>query len=367
MSEFSADESRYLNAALHAARAARQFLERMEQVAEQLAPQRSADLARSVHHQFTAMLDVTQSVLDSCPPPVELAPFADRLAEGFREVRTAADLFTGFPSNPPQEAIPRILGALHHCARAQETFYYLRQALPPFNDYWPAPPGVADAPARDDEGSPTGVIHVGRGGNHGGFSVYIPEHYTAERSWSVIIALHGGSGNGRDFLWTWVREAKQRSYIAVAPNAVHETWSEVEDRGLFEVLGWLMQHYHIAPERILLTGLSDGATFSLLYGLAHPQLYRALAPLCGVLHPANETLGNLRRASGVPIYLVHGALDFVFPVELARMACDSLTAAGAALEYRELPQLSHTYPRSENLRILHWFEGLPGRVSSTAQ
>jgi phospholipase/carboxylesterase len=95
-----------------------------------------------------------------------------------------------------------------------------------------------------------------------------------------------------------------------------------------------------------------------LYGLAHPRVYRAIAPLCGVLHPANQLMGNLERAGGVPIYLVHGALDFLFPVQLARMARDTLTDAGAALEYRELPDLSHTYPRSENVLILKWFERL---------
>jgi hypothetical protein len=47
-------------------------------------------------------------------------------------------------------------------------------------------------------------------------------------------------------------------------------------------------------------------------------------------------------------------------VQLARMARDTLTDAGAALEYRELPNLSHTYPRSENVLILKWFETLAG-------
>ena len=112
---------------------------------------------------------------------------------------------------------------------------------------------------------------------------------------------------------------------------------------------------------MLLTGLSDGGTYALLYGLAHPDMYRALAPLCGVLHPANEALGNMRRARGVPIYLVHGARDFLFPVQSARLARDVLLDAGAAVEYRELPELSHTYPRSENVRILRWFAALPAQ------
>ena len=84
--------------------------------------------------------------------------------------------------------------------------------------------------------------------------------------------------------------------------------------------------------------------------------FTALAPISGVLHPANLGNGNLNRAAGMRIYLVHGALDWMFPVGLARMARDELEAAGADLMYREIEDLSHTYPREENARILEWFD-----------
>ena len=45
-------------------------------------------------------------------------------------------------------------------------------------------------------------------------------------------------------------------------------------------------------------------------------------------------------------------------------ACDVLTEAGADLCYRELPDLSHTYPRSENGAILSWFEAHCARAAS---
>ena len=76
-----------------------------------------------------------------------------------------------------------------------------------------------------------------------------------------------------------------------------------------------------------------------------------------MFHPVNAANGNLERARGVPIYLVHGARDFLFPVTYAHFTRDLLVEAGADLRYRELPELSHTYPRSENAAILAWFEG----------
>ncbi|MBI3785281.1 MAG: phospholipase [Deltaproteobacteria bacterium] len=356
MSEIAEDESGYLAAALQAARAARGFLEWMEEAGEQLAPERIGALVEETRGRFTERLQTVRASLDAKPPPQTFVPFAERLAAGFVDVERACELFLSCAEVFPPESFLRVISALHHCARAQETFYHLRHPLTSFAGFWQLPnvTSIDDVPRPAAE-PPIGVIHVGKGGQHGGFSLYVPEYYEAARSWPVIVALHGGSGNGRDFLWTWLREAKSLGYILIAPNAVLDTWSEVEDQGLLQILNWVGSRYNLARDRVLLTGLSDGATFALLYGLAHPKVYRAIAPLCGVLHPANAIVGNLERAAGVPIYLVHGALDFLFPVQVARMARDNLQQAGAALTYRELPQLSHTYPRSENVRILRWF------------
>jgi phospholipase/carboxylesterase len=82
-----------------------------------------------------------------------------------------------------------------------------------------------------------------------------------------------------------------------------------------------------------------------------------LAPACGVLHPFLLARGGIEGARGRPIYLVHGALDWMFPVQTARMGRGALEAAGARVVYREIDDLSHTYPRDENPRILDWLQG----------
>ena len=101
---------------------------------------------------------------------------------------------------------------------------------------------------------------------------------------------------------------------------------------------------------------------SLLVGLREDAPYTHLAPVSGVLHPLNFAIGNLDRARSKPIWLVHGALDWMFPVSLAREAARVLEDAGAELAYQELDDLSHTYPREENARIIEWFD--PTRVVS---
>jgi phospholipase/carboxylesterase len=355
-----------LRAVLAASTVAGDALLAMEHVAELLAPERSAMLAAEIETRCGETLTAAHAALAAAPAPPELGRFDEIFAAGFRHTAECITLFGGFPRAPAPERIPRILSALHHHAQAQEHFYPIRALLPAFRDYWiadrsspaAAPTGATDAaPAAPDVTPPHApLLRVGAGGHHGGFAAYVPEQYDASRAWPLIVALHGGAGNGRDFLWTWVRDAKARGYLVVAPTAVGSTWAEEDSHGLLQILDWLGARFHLATDRVLLTGLSDGATFTLVYGLAHRDRFRALAPLCGVFHPVNAANGNLARARATPIYLVHGARDFLFPIAYAHLTRDVLLEAGADLRYRELPELSHTYPRSENGAILSWFE-----------
>ena len=72
----------------------------------------------------------------------------------------------------------------------------------------------------------------------------------------------------------------------------------------------------------------------------------------------------LARARGRPIYLIHGALDWMFPVGVARAGCEALEAAGARVTYREIEDLSHTYPRDENRLILEWLLAEPAATDA---
>jgi phospholipase/carboxylesterase len=68
-------------------------------------------------------------------------------------------------------------------------------------------------------------------------------------------------------------------------------------------------------------------------------------------------MADAERLRGLPVYLVHGRLDWMFPVQVARQTREALSAAGADVTYRELDDLSHCYPREMNAAILNWLRG----------
>ncbi len=61
------------------------------------------------------------------------------------------------------------------------------------------------------------------------------------------------------------------------------------------------------------------------------------------------------KASGLPVFLTHGVLYWMFDVGMAQMAAHALHAAGARVRYEEVDDLSHTYPTEMNLEIMRWF------------
>jgi phospholipase/carboxylesterase len=71
-------------------------------------------------------------------------------------------------------------------------------------------------------------------------------------------------------------------------------------------------------------------------------------------------MADANRLRGLPIYIVHGALDWMFPVEVARQARNVLSKAGAVVTYRELDDLSHAYPAEVNVEVLSWLDTTAG-------
>src|SRR6202171_260462 len=87
-----------------------------------------------------------------------------------------------------------VFRALRHAPRAQEALYALAAKLPPVSSFFvdPAVREVAELLARlaEPEKENTGIMHQhNEPGSRGGFSLYVPEYYTPDRAWALVMAL----------------------------------------------------------------------------------------------------------------------------------------------------------------------------------
>lgn len=286
-----------------------------------------------------------------------LEPAAEAVAEGIASLRSAGDA--------PQPIVAAYR-AVRNYARAAESIYPMAAFLKPVSQFFLEQSVRDDAlllaklAAIDPTRDRVGVMHAGGpSGTRGGFSLYVPETYDADHAYPLVVALHGGSGNGGAFLWSWLREARTRGMIVLAPTAIGSTWSlmeaEVDGPSIDAMVAEVARQWNIDIGRKLLTGMSDGGTFSYVLGLRGDCQFTHLAPIAAAFHPMLLTFADENRLRGLPIHIVHGMQDWMFPAQLARQAEQTLGAAGAKVVYREIADLSHTYPRDENGAILDWF------------
>ena len=332
-------------------------LDVLEFVARHLDPSLFGALVESIDARDGKLRAAHAQISDDTPDWLRLA--AGETLAAFDELRTAF----------AQDDTRGVYKALRHAPRAQEALYPQVASHPPVNRFF-IDHALRDntemlarcgRPSRDNE---TGIFHFDNDfGSRGGFSVYVPETHTPDRALPLVVALHGGSGHGRGFLWSWLRDARTYGAILISPTATGPTWAlmgdDTDTPNLNRMLELVRGRWNVDPARLLMTGMSDGGTFCYVSGLETDSAFTHLAPVSAAFHPMLASMADADRLRGLPIFMVHGALDWMFPVDVARQAQRVLTQIGAQVTYREIDDLSHTYPREINAQMLAWLRETP--------
>ena len=97
-----------------------------------------------------------------------------------------------------------------------------------------------------------------------------------------------------------------------------------------------MAEEHIDPKRVYLTGLSMGGYGSWDLACRHPELFAAVAPICGGAD--NRKVAAMKS---LPVWVAHGDADRAVPVGRSRNAVAALKEAGGAPVYVEYPGVGH--------------------------
>lgn len=329
--------------------------------------------ARHVDPETLAALTEAVRTRDAPLGPALAASQALAWPEGLHPVRdclhaSAEAALRGITTLGGAMATPDPLRAVHRALRdygpACEALYPLAPFLTLVGRFFLTPEAQADAAlvAALSRPSPDGTGTMALGGpagTRGGASLYVPENYDAARPWPLIVALHGGSGDGRGFLWSWLREARSRGCILLAPTAIGRTWSlqdpDLDGANIAALITQVAQGWSVDRSRILLSGMSDGGTFAYLHGLSAGVAFTHVAPAAAAFHPIMASMADPARLRGLPIFILHGARDWMFPCETAQQAAEMLAAAGALVRHEEIEDLAHCWPRDRVAAILDWF------------
>jgi dienelactone hydrolase len=187
----------------------------------------------------------------------------------------------------------------------------------------------------------------------------VPLTYQPSKGYALIVCLHGAGFSGDAYLARWQARLDEDS-ILVCPTYPAGAWftRRAEDLVL-ATIRYVAQRYHIDPDRIFLTGMSNGGIGAWLIGMHHAPLFAGLAPMAGGLDDVlMPFVANLRNT---PVYIIHGEKDQVMPVALSRSIARELTTLGYAYVYREHQGEhpvagGHYFPREELPALMTWLK-----------
>jgi predicted peptidase len=181
----------------------------------------------------------------------------------------------------------------------------------------------------------------------------------------VIVYLHGGDERGDDAVsatQVGLGPVVQRSqgafpFIVIFPQAPRGSYFGMPDNNarVLAALDEVLARFHGDPERVYLTGNSLGGFGTWFLGALEARRFAALVPICGGVRgraprddapfaavPEDERPREIaRRLRRTPVWIFHGADDWLVPVRFSRELYQALRAEGADVRYTEYPGVGH--------------------------
>lgn len=228
---------------------------------------------------------------------------------------------------------------------SQATVDQAIQIIQTDRDYAPQPIGAIPDVRIDAQGR---AYHL---------ALSIPSTYHPAKSYGLVVCLHGAGFTGDAYLERWQARLGE-DYVLACPTTPMGAWfTRGAEELVLTTIRSVQRRYHIDPDRIFLTGMSNGGIGTWVIGMHHAPLFAGIAPMAsGLDRVLMPFLANLRST---PIYIIHGAKDQVMPVELSRTITEELTRLGYLFVYREHngehPMAGgHYFPREELPELVTW-------------
>jgi phospholipase/carboxylesterase len=164
----------------------------------------------------------------------------------------------------------------------------------------------------------------------------VPTTYRPDRATRFVLALHGISGLAEGAMRIYAPAADDDGLLVLAPQAARGEWDMFHNgygqdvRFIDAALTKVFDGFRVDPTRMLVSGFSEGASYSLTMGLINGDLFTNVASL------SPEYIGPGARHGDPRIYISHGTEDRVFPIEeTSRKIVPKLRDEGYRVHYHE--------------------------------
>lgn len=200
------------------------------------------------------------------------------------------------------------------------------------------------------------------------YLLFLPKGYEPKggKKWPLIFFLHGVGERGTN-VWKvaihgppkHVVENPDFPFIVVSPQCREDrTWANAP---LLALLDEVCRKYAVDTNRVYLTGLSMGGYGAWHLGLAYPERFAAMAPICGggdLLTPMVSNWDKPQALKSLAIWAFHGAKDPVVPLKESQRMVEVAKKLGVKeVKLTVYPEAQHncwtqTY---NNPKLYEWF------------
>lgn len=194
-------------------------------------------------------------------------------------------------------------------------------------------------------------LYRDRAGEHQ-YSVYLPDGYSNDRQWPVVLFLHGAGERGSDGkkhlavgLGAVLRARAVRfPFVAVFPQCedtqgpILSAWEAESPHGrrALAILDEVIENYAIDRKKQILTGWSMGSFGAVSLAEAAPERWSCVLTVSGGAAPRDPS-----RLTQLPFWVFHGEEDeIVLPVQSRELA-SALQQAGGKVRLEILPGEDH--------------------------
>ena len=182
----------------------------------------------------------------------------------------------------------------------------------------------------------------------------------AEENMPLIIQLHGagekGDGSEENLAKVDVHGFSKllktdipQKCIVVMPQCPENSFWAARVESLVKFIEHLIDEFHADKTRVYLTGLSMGGYGTWYTAMARPDLFAAIAPVCG---------GGMAWNAGVldmPIWTFHGVDDPTVSVNQSDEMVEALKALNADVTYTRMDGVEHNaWDYAYNEKLLDW-------------
>lgn len=188
-----------------------------------------------------------------------------------------------------------------------------------------------------------------RAGNEAVVLTEIPKTLEPAKPAPLIVALHGYGGAAKGMLNAWRNTARDFAAVLIAPQALDKagegfswTVSYEAEYLVLHAIEEARKKHNIDPNRIVITGFSQGGLTTFHMALTHPTIFKGAIPISGFYDPRVAPVPNKPGTKLPRFAILNGELDR--EADNNRATAKLIEAAGTPVLVNIYPGVGHAFP-----------------------